>query len=189
MRRIPPLRNLFQVSTFPPIRPFFPGREGDSRKLWDGLQAVADSRLVFELETRAFQLFAQMIGVDPEVLALIFCLWSPDSPQEVLQGDDLPRVLHQLGGQGIFGRAQLEGRAAQGGFVVHGIQRQRTERQVRISVVALAALDGAEAGDEFRRAEGLGHVVVGSRLKGGQLGGFLIADTEDMMVSLEFFPA
>ena len=62
---------------------------------------------------------------------------------------------------------------------VGGIENERTEAQICCVAGTLTPLDRCEAGDEFRCAERLRHIVVGTGIEGGDFHGFLIAHAQN----------
>ena len=92
---------------------------------------------------------------------------APDGVEDLFAGEDAARVLQEELQQAVFGRAQMQ-RAA----IARDAMRVLVHREVMVAQRALLrhaagpAQQGADAGKEGFHREGLGDVVVGTRIQG-----------------------
>ncbi len=105
-----------------------------------------------------------MADHDPQVVAVFGVGRAPDVLEQLLLGNDPPRVPRQLrqyrvllAGQGHFGAVQQHPSIRQ-------VHRQRTEHQRGFLWLARRGLaqQGADAGEKLLDAERFGHVIVGT---------------------------
>ena len=148
-----------------------------------GAEAVADPGLAFDVAgaVGGVEFFAELGDEDAEVLGLIFAGGAPDVAEKELVGEDAV---------GVVGEEEEEIELF-GGEVDVGVLTRTMRAAVSMkrgptvscagagSSRAMLAEVGADAGQELGHAEGLGDVVVGAFVEGGDFHGLLLADGED----------
>jgi hypothetical protein len=148
-----------------------------------GDEAVADPgfRLEVEVATVA-EFFAEVADGDAEVLGLGGGVGAPDGVEQLAVAEDLAGTVGHVEEQVELLGGEVDVGAADGDAVVGDVDGEVADVDGLGGggiEGSLAAELGADAGLELLDVEGLGDVVVGAGVEGGDLGSLLLADGED----------
>ena len=121
-----------------------------------------------------------MGDIDAEVVGLLAVGRPPDFLEDLAVGDDFAGVAGEEPEEGVLGGghfdfASLDSDDAGGEVHLKGAGVENCVVGFRLGMAA----DDAEACEEFGGAEGLGHVVVGAVVEGGDFVTFALLDGED----------
>src|SRR6266705_3005815 len=120
------------------------------------------------------QLLAQVRHVDAQVLRLLLVAGPPDAFEQEAVGAEAPGIGGEHLDEPVFGAGEVDGLAAPGDQFgvevdadVAGLHEVRA-RQGALGLLAVPQCD-LDPRQQLGHAEGLGHVVVGAELEGGDL--------------------
>jgi len=145
-----------------------------------GDEAVADPGFGLDVLFAGFgfEFFAELSDEDAEVFGLVYGVSAPDGGEQGAMGDDLAVVAGQVGDELEFFGGEVDGASLDGDGVGDGVDEEVSGLNGAGGALRGAAEVGADAGEEFVVAEGLGDVVVGASVEGFDLGALVVADGE-----------
>ncbi len=145
-----------------------------------GLRGEAVARAAHGLheavEAALLERLAQPPDVHVDRALLDVHVAAPDAVEQLAPRVDAVRVRHQESEQPVLRRAERNRLASRGHAMSRLVERQSFDVDaLGFADRRAAAQDRLDAGDQFARGEGLGHVVVGTRLEARDLVGLLAA--------------
>ncbi len=120
--------------------------------------------------------------MNPEGVRLGGAGGSPDFAKKLRVGDDLAAMAEEEAQELVFPGGEGDGRAGAGdpaGGKVDLDVAETGDRGLRGARGGRAAKQDAQAGEQLAAAEGLGEVIVGAGVEGGDFLRFLVADGKD----------
>jgi hypothetical protein len=148
-----------------------------------GAEAVADPGLGFDVAgaVGGIEFLAELGDEDAEVFGLIFAGGAPDLAEKEFVGEDAVGTVHEKQEEIEFFGSEVDLGAAHADSAAGRVDVEVADGDFGGCGLFVGGFTkvGADAGEEFGHAEGLGDVVVGALVERGDLHGFLLADGED----------
>src|SRR5215472_15296881 len=154
------------------------------RRSLAGFEPVPDPGFGDDVTRRGgigLEFLAELADEDSKILDLLGALSAPDCAEKSAVVDDFSGPPRQVDEELEFLRCETNLAAADCDFVGGGVDAEVSDLDngVSLGFARDAAKIGADSGKKFIHAEGLGHVVIGTSIKGFHFLLLLVADREN----------